>query len=97
MVLSLRLKVSVALLLKRGAKLWLHPADALSPVPLGGIAESEKLLGGRIAVLILDVEIDPVFVVQRGIQTDADIVVVARHGGDDAVIFSGARARSAEE
>jgi hypothetical protein len=29
--LSLRLKVRLALLLKRGAKLWLHPAVALMP------------------------------------------------------------------
>src|SRR5208282_911632 len=53
----------------------------------GGIAESEQLLGLRIAILILLVEREPVFVRERRVQAHADIVVVVRRRGDVAIVL----------
>src|ERR1051326_626459 len=82
----LRLKFQVRLLLKRGLKLWLHPAVLLSPEP-SGVAETEQRGIVAAAHLVVEAEIQPVFPIERNVLACTEIVAAVFRVGNNLVIL----------
>ena len=59
-------------------------AHAVTPAR---VLEAEKLLCYRIAVLVLDVEIQPVLIRYRCVQPKADVITIVRNRSDVRVVF----------